>query len=208
MQKRASRTRLIILHAAAETFGTRGYAATSLQNIASHMGVSKGTLYFHFPSKKEIALAVIREYHDQLPEILSQLRQQHSRAIRLLLELSQEIADMADKSVMMRAAIRLIHEHDLIGSTAPQPFSGWINIIDGLLKETRAQGDLLPDVEIESAARVIVASFAGYQQLTELRERSRDARKCVYTMWRYLLPGLVNSGCIAELQTLFTNGDD
>lgn len=202
MQERASRTRRIILEAAAETFEARGYAATSLQDIASRMAASKGALYFHFPSKEEVALAVINESYDLWPTAIARLRQQYSRAIRILLELSWEMTYIARESVMMRAGVRLVLERNLIGPTVPRLFIDWISAIDELLQDTRDQGDLLPNVDTESTASFIVASFAGYQHLTEVRE-GRDSKYCVNTMWRYLLPGLVNSECLTEMQKVF-----
>jgi AcrR family transcriptional regulator len=47
--------------AALELFITNGYAATRLDDIAAHAGVSKGTLYLYFESKEALFKAVIRE---------------------------------------------------------------------------------------------------------------------------------------------------
>ncbi|AHG93662.1 outer membrane efflux protein (plasmid) [Gemmatirosa kalamazoonensis] len=48
-----------ILDAAAALMAEHGYAATSVDDIAAHVGVSKPTLYQHFPSKDAIAQAVL-----------------------------------------------------------------------------------------------------------------------------------------------------
>lgn len=48
------RKRLAILDAAAEQFRTQGYEATSMDRIAAEAGVSKRTVYNHFPSKEEL----------------------------------------------------------------------------------------------------------------------------------------------------------
>ncbi|WP_394843965.1 TetR/AcrR family transcriptional regulator [Pendulispora brunnea] len=50
-----------ILDAAAEAFQARGYHATSMQDIMKAAEMSGGALYHHFPTKKDLALAVIRE---------------------------------------------------------------------------------------------------------------------------------------------------
>ena len=45
---------------AQECFLARGYAATSMSEIAARLGGSKGTLYGHFKSKDEVFDAVVR----------------------------------------------------------------------------------------------------------------------------------------------------
>ena len=48
------RKRLAILDAAAVEFRTFGFEATSMDKIAANAGVSKRTVYNHFPSKEEL----------------------------------------------------------------------------------------------------------------------------------------------------------
>lgn len=50
-----------LLEAAAITFSERGYAASSIAVIAGRAGLSKSTVFHHFPSKEALYLAVIRE---------------------------------------------------------------------------------------------------------------------------------------------------
>lgn len=50
-----------LLEAALGTFVERGYAATSMDEIARRAGVSKGTLYLYYPGKAELLKAVVRQ---------------------------------------------------------------------------------------------------------------------------------------------------
>ncbi|MBC7501400.1 MAG: helix-turn-helix transcriptional regulator, partial [Herminiimonas sp.] len=43
-----------LLAAALDLFVERGYAATRLDDIAKHAGVSKGTLYLYFTNKEDL----------------------------------------------------------------------------------------------------------------------------------------------------------
>jgi AcrR family transcriptional regulator len=54
-------TRRRVLDVAAEAFQSRGYHATAMHDIMRDAGVTGGALYHHFPTKKALALAVIRE---------------------------------------------------------------------------------------------------------------------------------------------------
>jgi AcrR family transcriptional regulator len=65
-----------LMAAALDLFVERGFAATKLDDVAAHAGVSKGTLYLYFASKEELFKAVIQQgilpVLDQGDEMLSQ----------------------------------------------------------------------------------------------------------------------------------------
>jgi AcrR family transcriptional regulator len=46
---------------ARQEFGSRGYAAASVERIASEAGLTKGAIYYHFKSKKGLFEAVLRD---------------------------------------------------------------------------------------------------------------------------------------------------
>lgn len=50
-----------ILDAASDLFQSRGYADTTTEAIRKAAGVSGGALHYHFPTKKDLGLAVVRE---------------------------------------------------------------------------------------------------------------------------------------------------
>ena len=50
-----------LLEAALDQFVEKGFAATRVNEVAAHAGVSKGTLFLYFPSKEELFKAVVRE---------------------------------------------------------------------------------------------------------------------------------------------------
>jgi AcrR family transcriptional regulator len=202
MQARADRTRRIILKAAAESFEARGYLGTRLQDVVAGQDVSKGALYFHFPSKEDLAAAVIQEQHHLWPDLIVELRDHHPRAIRLLMELSWQVAGMFRDNVLVRASARLVSERDQIGVSIPPLFSGWAETIDKLLAEARAQGDLLPDVDTRGVSELIVAAFAGCQRISEAANRGTDLRQRVTSMWHYLLPGLITAECLVDMNAI------
>ena len=52
-------TRARILEAASEAFGTRGFDAVSLDDLAEILGVRKQTILYHFGSKADLFAATI-----------------------------------------------------------------------------------------------------------------------------------------------------
>lgn len=50
-----------ILEASRRLFNQKGYAATSLSEIAASVGISQGNLTYHFPSKGDLALSIVED---------------------------------------------------------------------------------------------------------------------------------------------------
>lgn len=58
-------TRERVLEAARELFHARSYSDVGVKEICDHAGVLKGSFYHFFPSKQEVALAVIEDMADE-----------------------------------------------------------------------------------------------------------------------------------------------
>jgi len=67
---RTTDTRERVLEAALVSFGGPGYEATSLDDIAAELGVSKQTILYYFPSKAALLDAVIDRSAIELAEVL------------------------------------------------------------------------------------------------------------------------------------------
>lgn len=64
------RTRERILEAALRVFSRKGYHDTRVDEIVEESDTSKGAVYFHFPSKEQIFLALVDEFAGLLEQKL------------------------------------------------------------------------------------------------------------------------------------------
>jgi AcrR family transcriptional regulator len=58
--------REVIERVASELFAERGYAATTLEQVAAAAGVTRPLLYKHFSSKRELHLTLLAQHRDAL----------------------------------------------------------------------------------------------------------------------------------------------
>lgn len=74
-RRRGSTAREEILDASAELFTTRGFASTSTHQIADAVGIRQASLYYHFPSKTEIFLTLLKSTVEPSTELATALHE-------------------------------------------------------------------------------------------------------------------------------------
>jgi AcrR family transcriptional regulator len=101
-----------ILTAAARVFARQGYAATTLDQVATEAGVSKLIVYRHFNSKKELYAAILEQVRERLARVAQPTKAVYATdgepAIR------QAAAALAGTFAVARElpdAYRLLHRH-------------------------------------------------------------------------------------------------
>jgi AcrR family transcriptional regulator len=65
---RSTGTRAALIEAARTLFGTRGYVATSTEEIVARAGVTKGALYHHFADKVGLFRAVFEQVQQEISD--------------------------------------------------------------------------------------------------------------------------------------------
>jgi AcrR family transcriptional regulator len=73
VQRKRSRRMQEILGVAAQLFGERGYEAVTVEEVAARLDVTKGSIYYYFPSKDELGTAGIETLGDDWTGRLEQL---------------------------------------------------------------------------------------------------------------------------------------
>src|SRR5271169_3318818 len=59
-----------IIAAGREVMSRKGYRATTMDDIAEYVGVSKATLYLYFGSKDELVIEIVKAFPEQIREIM------------------------------------------------------------------------------------------------------------------------------------------
>lgn len=96
-----------IVAAAAELFARNGFGATSLEDIATSLGVTKGALYYHVKNKEEILRLIFLQVLNVSEEPLRRISQsQISPAEKLARAITHHTAVAADGSPQMTVFYR------------------------------------------------------------------------------------------------------
>lgn len=183
-------TRTAVLRAAAEEFDARGYAAVTLNDIARRLGLTKGAIFFHFPSKADLAVAVVEEYVSSWRALRDELAATGLRGFDALHWLLRHVAEIYRDDARARVPLRLMRESDVIGADLPAPFVAWTTEVARHLEEALADGEARADLAVEDVAWHVVASFFGVQEVSHHRAGRADLVSRVEAMWSLLLPAL------------------
>jgi AcrR family transcriptional regulator len=103
-------TRERILEVALELFNERGYAKTSLREIADRLGVSKAALYYHFERKEEILLELHLRMHAVFRDLVDEFDRLDDPEHRL-----EAWADLLDRFVdkmLVNRDLFLLHQRN------------------------------------------------------------------------------------------------
>ncbi|GAQ62198.1 ScbR family autoregulator-binding transcription factor [Streptomyces scabiei] len=194
-QARAVETRRLILQGAALVFDEMGYDAASIKEILSRVSVTKGALYFHFPSKEDLARGVLEEQtlHLHVSPQTSKLQE--------VIDLTMAVAHALPNDAMLRAGSRLALERGSIDFAAHSPFLAWAKVCEDLLEQAKRDGEVLPHVDCHETAELIVGSFTGIQAFSQISSALLDLEQRVSAMWKHILPSVAIPAALARLDT-------
>lgn len=83
-----------ILSAARSCFLENGYFATKMDAIARESGLSKGGIYFHFDSKREIFRALVQEEYDTTMGFIDNVLESDDSITVMLIELAEHFLEL------------------------------------------------------------------------------------------------------------------
>lgn len=190
MQQRAVLTRGRVLIAAAEVFARTGFLSASMNDIVEAAGVTKGAVYFHFPSKEALAVAIVEEQFAQWPPLVAAIIEHSPDALTSVVALTYEVGSRFRDDVLTTAGVRLSFERELVNAAMPTPFVGWVGILQELFTRARREGTLRPGLQAAATARALVGGFFGIQHVSEILTNRTDLESRLDEFWKVFLVGL------------------
>ncbi|MHA5055005.1 ScbR family autoregulator-binding transcription factor [Streptomyces sp. SD15] len=192
-QERAIRTRLAILMAAASVFDEYGYERATIGEILARAGVTKGALYFHFPSKQALAEGVLSQQFAAVTVEPSPCKLQE------LVDSGLTVAYRMRRDPLVSAVARLSLEQDVRAQFGTTAITQWIDASSHLLAEAEKQGELLPHVVPAESAWMFSAAWTGVQVYSQILSGRDDLEARVVSLFEHLLPGIAVPAVLRSL---------
>jgi AcrR family transcriptional regulator len=173
-----------VLDAAAEAFQSRGYHSTSTHDIMRSAGVTGGALHHHFPSKKALGVAVIRERVAKAVEQawIEPVLSARTATDGILQAFSQISKGLDQRNVVLgcplgNLAIELSLADADFREAIQDVFERWRKALAQKLRADRAAG-ILPAFDPDGFATFVVASYSGAVALAKAEQAADPLKTC------------------------------
>ena len=154
-----------IFEAAINCFGRQGYHLTKMDDIAAEAGLSKGSLYWYFDSKKTLFISLFREIMAQFELawaaiIADQSSSATEKILAMLTLLRGEFKEFAPFfGVMMEAWAQTLHDEDVVALLGDfyQPY---IHMMTKIIEQGVANNEFQV-ANVEATTLVLLSMFDG-----------------------------------------------
>lgn len=180
-------TRARVLKTASSLVNTKGFSKTRINDIIQATGVKKGSLYFHFPSKEDLSLAVLREAKSDFFRFLSNSLQ-GKRPLEKLSNFFDAVLEKHKKTnfvggcIFGNTALEMSDTNPHFTNLINEVFREWTAIITEILIEAREGGDLKPEIPPALLAKQIVASIEGGIMMARVSKDEEDLQNCLKSL--------------------------
>jgi AcrR family transcriptional regulator len=164
MRPTDTRTRLVL--AAMQLFWEKGYNSTSIEDILQTAKVNSGSLYYFFPGKADLLVAVLDMYHDGIRPMLLEpawtgVTDPLERVFALLARYRKSLLDTDCFYGCPIGSLALeLHEPDLpVRERLAKNFSVWTEAVEGCL--TQAGARLSTDLNQKELAQFVLTVMEG-----------------------------------------------
>lgn len=155
---RVERTRAAVVDAAAELLTTEGPSAVTHAGVAAAAGVSRTTVYNHWPTREDLLRATI-ESVGKVPPGLDTLTGDIRHDLSMLCDLLvKDLIDDQRAPMIANMMERALHD-PTVAMVRNEFFAAFADVFRAVIAAAVANGDLRPDLDVDRAMAAIFGSF-------------------------------------------------
>jgi TetR/AcrR family transcriptional repressor of nem operon len=188
MLTKADRTRQYIIETTADIFNKKGYAGTSMSDLTTATGLTKGSIYGNFENKEDVALAVFDyNYTRVISEINKRMASAKTYREKLLV-----YADVYNHYTMrsfpeggcpiLNTAIEADDTNGLLKDKASKALVKWQKNIQELIKLGVQAGEFRKDADPVQLAVSIVALIEGGVMISRVTDDKSSLNRVIKTV--------------------------
>ena len=153
-----------LLDVAVAVFNERGYDATSMEELAARLGVTKSAIYHHVPSKVELLRLALDRALDALFAVTEEPQAVTGRAIDRLEHVVRGSVRVLAAELPFVTLLLRVRGNSPVEEAALARRRGFDRIVTDLVRAAEEEGDVRPDVDPAVTSRLL---FGTVNSLTE-----------------------------------------
>lgn len=167
-----------VVERALEVFWSRGYQATSVDDLTTAMRLGRGSLYNEFRDKHSLFLAALDRYRaDRLAGLTEILESAPSARAGIAGALRGTIQAMfADTSrrgcLMVNSVAELASSDAAVRRRARDSFGGTARVIRAALERGQRTGEFGPNIDTEATSHFLATALYSIRWLSKMSERA------------------------------------
>jgi len=187
MATKGEMTKQKIIDDAAKIFKKKGFGATSVNDLLSVTGVTKGNLYFHFSGKEAVGIAVLSRESERFMQFLDEALTGETPAacldnfFRAALHKHQKTGFVGG-CLFGNTALEASDTFPVYAQMVSSVFNQWISKIERKVADAQALGDIRQDLSPEHLAQMVVATIEGGIMQSRLQKTAEPMIKCLDTL--------------------------
>ena len=164
---KAEKTRQFIIEQTAELFNKKGYAGTSLSDITSATGLTKGSIYGNFENKDEVAKEVYLYNSKRLQNsFIGQLTSEMSTREKLfaivdIYRKTWEINFSRGGCPHLNTAVEADDTMPFLKAEVAKNFENWANQWNRILEKGKTQNEIIESIDSLKYAYQFIALIEG-----------------------------------------------
>ncbi|HBI87271.1 MULTISPECIES: TetR/AcrR family transcriptional regulator [Sphingobacterium] len=177
---KAEQTRQYIIEKTAPIFNKKGYFATSLSDITTATGLTKGSIYGNFKDKDDLATHIYTYQSKKIAEAVNQQIIQQKTALKKLMAFldfyKENFKNIAASGgcPMMNAAVEADDSLSFLTPKVKRSFDLWRQRFILILEEGVASGEFKQHISAENYAIMFMAMIEGGILLSKISGRGKD----------------------------------
>jgi len=188
-EEQVRQTRDALIGAGRRLFGSKGFAATSVEDLATEAGVTTGALYHHFESKTELFAAVFEQLHLEVlarnSEVAAKATGEVDALVRAFDDFLTAVLEPDVRRIMIEDAPSVLGLRRFTEMDERYAFSA---IVDSLNRATA--GGELAVAQPDALAHLLLGALVRGGMLIANSATPRKTRDAVSATLRDLLRGL------------------
>jgi TetR/AcrR family transcriptional regulator, transcriptional repressor for nem operon len=187
-----------VLQEATKLFNTKGYKTTSISDITTATGYTKGAIYRHFENKEALELEAFEKMMSSVFTVLSYRIKSEANAkdkLFSLLDMFQNYITnpyMKGGCPLLNVAIEMDDTNDPLKQRAQKALAQLKSSIVTIIKNGKKFNQVKPMVKENLFATIIIATLEGGIMMSKLQNDNKDISDIVVHLKNWITTDILN----------------